>query len=197
MRFKRNSNPEFTPELQIMGDRAEDLGFVWNRWVYPTPAWAIDINKLEYDNPLFNIPTKIWNRELRLWAADCVERTVPVWEEWARENSHNIVALVTKAIKIARDYANDTERQSWQNLTNLYAMSRIAAASSSAVGDNNRMHAIVFSIFHLTEHEAETRSAAQAAYNARQSSIAYREELPWQRAALANRIDAIAPWRLK
>lgn len=46
-----------------------------------------------------------WDRELLLWACDCAEAVLPIWEKWAVDNAPDHFAAPRQAIDVARRYA--------------------------------------------------------------------------------------------
>jgi hypothetical protein len=46
-----------------------------------------------------------YNREVRLFAADCAERVLPIWEEWAKIHVLEHFEFPRKAIEATRDYS--------------------------------------------------------------------------------------------
>lgn len=199
MRVRQNPFSDFTPEQQVMGDKAEGLGFVWDRSRYPTPAWEYRslLEELKYDSALFGISVTIWNRELRLWAADCTERVLPIWETWAISNLPPEHLYVPKsAIDAARRFTLGKllkgELRDFMNASNF-------AAELAADLAFEPVSSVAFSAAHVA-NPFDNSSAAYAAYYAAfsiDSPPGLGSEVVWQRHALAQRIDAIAPWRLK
>lgn len=188
MRVRANSSPydKFTPEQIVMGDKAEDLGFKWDRVKYPTPAWDMD---QDFGKPLFGIPKHIWNIELRLWSTDCAERVLSIWERWASMNDqYETIDMARNLIKLTRDYINNPYYE--YKLRQL----RIQARNVALECDNLTARHAMYSAIESGEYVGSAAIAAASAVN--MDGGGFTPEREWQRTALANRLDAIAPWRL-
>lgn len=205
MRFRQNPYGKFTPEQQVMGDKAESLGYTWDRVKYPTPAWG-DLYDLAYDEPLFNIPGKVWLRELKLWAADCIERALPVWENWAE----NIIELEGQ-VYTARA-AVESVRLFYQGKISLGEMDRASKVAYGAYMTSfgyirpPYIDDIVFSASLIASSRTEGQvGISNIAYTiSRYNNPAqvydddlYVAERAWQQQALAKRLDPLAPWSLR
>lgn len=226
--LRKNPYSQFTDEQQVMGDKAEELGYVWDRSKYPTPAWTLYINYLTevivYDRPFFNIPVPLWNRELRLWAADCAERVVPIWVTWAQTNRPDLVSVCEDAIRIARAFALGKANKKTMEVASNYARGasieaynyynaeydHTPAAYSHYSAYSASLSASRTAGFIFTDATFTAMNAIEAVYygnlesewinqgNLESERIDQRKiEIEWQQQALAKRIDAIAPWRLR
>lgn len=170
--------------------KALELGYKWDISKYPTPAWMItQVNRMEYHYPIFSIPTHAWNRELRLWQGDCVERVLPVWDNWARIHRPKYTNIVSTAIQLSEEYSHG--RISGEILdkhsiymTNAYPENEWLSESSNI--------SLIFSAAHRLL--IEKYYADITANMARRASSDCHSEREWQREAFAKRIDKIAPW---
>lgn len=200
MRVKRNSNlySKFTPEQKVMGDKAEDLGFVWDRTKYPTPAWefehSLPFRPSNYE-PRFSVPKDIWNRELRLWSADCAERVLPIWEDWAEINALRYLNVPRAAVIAVREsaYGGKIESES-APIAIVIAVRDIARSYIRNLSVSYSFDAAYYAC--EPDGKPDGRTAYCAAFALGYLSDRIAERL-WQKAALANRIDAVAPWRLQ
>lgn len=195
MRVRANSSPydKFTPEQLVMGDKAEGLGFVWDRVKYPTPAWGLHLNVLQLNKPLFGISIEIWQRELRLWSVDCAERVLPVWENWAKTNARGDLAAPRNAINAARKFAYGEINEEELQICSTAAYNASGEAYHADADHVRREYYAAVSAAATSSHYIYADYAARNASNATSN---YGIEGLWQRAALAKRLDAIAPWRL-
>jgi hypothetical protein len=224
MRIRRNSNPYegFTLEQRIMGDKAEDLGFVWDRTKYPTPAWAMPLivnyqGSNRDTTPQFGIPLIRWDSELALWACDCAERALPIWRNYYIQRGDTVDPTLN-ALEIARGYiqgifhkkmVNDKELTTWRTYYNrvtihgantsfsdaLYSVHQACRASKTLFADKERHTSSALSSG-AAMLSARYAVGAIARADGQFSPSTYEIEEAWQKAALASRIDAIAPWSL-
>lgn len=201
MRFKTKSNPysKFTPEQRIMGDKAEDLGYTWDRVKYPTPAWGITIDRVSYGKQQFNIPIKIWNRELRLWSADCAERLLPIWEDWAWVYLPEHLNSPRLAINAAREFAynriNKLELEEYKHAVKVAIRAAHAGDYGALCAANAAYYASSWAVTDVSI--SEVIGVVIHFFVVSEDDFNLKKEQEWQKEALAQRIDAVAPWRLK
>lgn len=157
--------------------RALDLDYTWDVSNYPTPAWYTSCSYVpHHDLPWYDIPKDVWNRELRLWACDCVERVVHVWEEWAKMHMPEHVNTPREAMKAVR--AGDF----------LSCAEILCIDFNAATAVMHAAHAAYFAAYYNCS-DLVVRHAAAAALDSH-------SERKWQIEALAKRIDNVAPWRI-
>lgn len=209
MRFKRNSHLDFSPELQVMGDKAEELGYKWDRSQYPTPAWELLFpeNSPHVNMSQFSIPLHQWKKEVISWLIACIEKVVPIWENWADINFPETKNDVRNSITILDSYAlgtTDFRTALRDSERNNYRVKAIQFESDNlVVGSEDRNAALTAALVLksatplINSVDSCAASAAIAAsYAAVKRSSLYGTERLWQQKELANRIDKIAPWRL-
>lgn len=221
MRFRQNSNPydKFTPEQLVMGDKAEELGFVWDRTRYPTPTWTIpaftQVFSRDYphdSSPKFGIPKLIWNREFALWAIDCAERVLPIWRRYVASSGIETDPSVN-ALEIARDHIMGDVPYSLiskkvSEIWDLYYYLRnvqIERYNRSALyviyeacHSSREVFNLEFNGSYLAANVAALYASGVLSTCSGEgySADAMEKEKNWQLVALAHRIDSIAPWRL-
>lgn len=215
MRFKVNPYSKFTSEQQVMGDKAESLGYVWDRVNYPTPAWDISLNinhEKKYNGS--GIQLDKWNSEFVLWAIDCAHRVLPIFRGYATRA--NISDTTTGILELAQGYVLggpimkgshiDKKLKDWIESiwvlyhseyvyipmparNTIYSVYRAATSSINLYNPNNSKELSLW-------QAKNAASFARAAIEHQDGTAAMDAEEAWQRAALAHRIDAVAPWRL-
>lgn len=172
--------------------KALELDYWWDMSKYPTPAWGIHIVDIYYNKTMFNIPKDTWKRELRLWACDCAERTLPIWEDHARMHAFEYVSLPKNVLNDAREHAHNrmTQAQVAHKYTALIKARCIVCNHFCPYSD---VLDAVYSTIYLghTAHYTACRAVDAVANENRQN------EKKWQREALAKRIDNVAPWRIE
>lgn len=203
MRFSRNGGYSWSPELQVMGDKAEELGYKWNRSIYPTPAWSINIDlDAIYTKPLFGIPVVIWDRELRLWSCDCVERVLPIYENWARANARAHLNILRDTINAAREYAHGRigkkDIEKFNSVSDIVGIAGGYGNAAETLDAFRAMSVAYASYYTISDARIDNPYWATSSYYAAGAVGAEESgaERKWQKEALAHRIDAVAPWRL-
>lgn len=221
MRIKKNSNhpyDKFTQEQLLMGDKAEDLGYVWDRTRYPTPTWALpaftEVFKQDHphdSSPKFGIPKLIWNREFALWSIDCAERVLPIWRRYVASSGIETDPSVN-ALEIARDHImgdvpysliSKKVREIWDlyyylrnvqieryNRSALYVIYEACHSSREVFN-------LEFNGSYLAANVAALYSGGViATQHGHFSAEDFNIEQNWRFEALAQRIDNVASWRL-
>lgn len=181
------------PYYLSLQQRAEDLGFDWAKEIYPTPIWAVITHELHYNKPLFDIDMYVWNRELRLWAADCVEpalRNLNVKDEYD---------VCCEAVNIAKGYANDTAHTSdlilMAEITEKLARNPILDKPSE-----EKRYYTLWAVNYLTRcGDFRLRGTAHYAYRyaalaRRTDNITLEDLFISTKLTLFKHIDLIAPW---
>lgn len=177
-------------EALICGDRAAELG--WPGEDHLSPAWSLDIEAVRYGKPPPWLDVATWDRELQLWACDCAERVLPVWEEWAREHSLAHLEAPREAVRVARLYAVGKATAEEMRAVRTTPWAPWAAPLDAARDARDAALAATWDA-----GVARDAWAAWAARDARDAAGDASAEREWQRAALATRLDAVAPWMLR
>lgn len=150
--------------------------------------FAFTADTLWYDKPLFGIPVEIWNRELRLWACDCAERVLPVWEEWANNSVPGYlpqqVRAPRNAIIAVRGYIyGRREKKELATFQAAFPHTKGRMLSNTAEAAINAAKRVLNINNTVTPY-----FVAIAAAEAAPDSYA---EMKWQKAALYTRIKAV------
>lgn len=149
------------------------------------PKLKIAIDDLEYNKPQFGIPSDLWSKELRLWAADCAERVLPIWESWARTHVPDQLRVPRNGILAARGFANYelSDRELRKHKDALWD----AYYSSLDLGHGNEANWAARSAYWaLSDKTSAPKHAQQAASDQKAEKI-------WQREALIQRLSQAAP----
>lgn len=175
-----------------------------------------DIYKVIYNKPLFGISNEVWTRELALWAADCAERVLPVWEKWARTNVPEHASAYRNAIKAVReyiygriseeDYSQYTNAVHYANdaandcaATNITAVANdsgviisVANAANAITDATTNATTIFIFIGDAAYDDYIDSSAARAASSAAAAATYPNLEKLWQKQALRQRLELVA-----
>lgn len=204
MRIRKNSNPydKFTPEQLVMGDKAESLGFVWDRTKYPTPAWAIDYLYLRNTEPLFGIPKYLWERELRLGSIDYIETLLPIWENWAAIYAPNFVDAARTGLNACRNFVLDKTTGSYavsKAYLENYSIAQHAQTTFGAEGyEAGRVLMLSSGAYKLNESIEDIQAVEWFLAGSQEDDLIYSllHQQQQRLQSLAQRIDIVAPWSL-
>lgn len=179
----------------VMRDRALELGYDCEPGL--TPAWTLP-KTLHYRVPPEWLDEETWNRELRLWACDCAERALPIWEQWTETHASEVVRAQRNAIETSRRFAIGKA-----SLDEMFRAGEIASSAAfehqiSPPEVRNAAWAAVWTSHNPNDTFSANRAAEDAAYAiGGQSPERVSAEKKWQRRALAERLDRVAPWRFE
>lgn len=173
--------------LAVLGDRAQELGFECPPGL--TPAWGLDLDAVRYGEPPTWLSREVWDREIRLWAADCVDEVRSLWEEWAHTHLPGRIHVAREAIQASRVFARGEI-----GFLEYVRVAREAylAAHQAALVQHGSVQAR-----HAVSAAGCYRAPPEMAWYARMATVEGLRgvTLSSQRRMLASRLDLVAPWR--
>lgn len=175
----------------MLQQKAEDLGHIWNKELFPTPIWQLETHKMCYTLPPFNISRQLWDRELMLWAADSAERVICKVDATELE-------MCKQTLKVVRDFANGKAKIGDLDLA-FETTLKLGKNPKLETHNQTERYFALWSINYATRYSERGLSENNSAhYATRYAAISLNEVLPAAIKAnqikLFKRIDCIAPW---